>query len=458
MTQIRNVPLDALEVGQSARLTREIRTADIRAAAALAGNFNPHHVDRDLAADPAFQALLGRTGLGVSLILTLVATELPGPGTVVRHLSLDCEAPIAPGDEITARVEVADIGADGAARLTARCTHADGTVAVSGHLDVTVPEARVDRPFGRPPDFHLAAGARADRFEQLERQARDAGPLRMAVVHPVDGPSLEGALESAGAGLIEAVLVGPRKVLEAAAADIDRDLADVEIVEAGSAEEAAACAVQLAAEGEVEGLMKGALHTDTLMHAVVCEKGLRGSRRISHVFAVDVPSYDRLLFVSDAAVNVSPDLSDLRDIVQNTIHLARALTIARPRIAILSAVETVSEDIQSTIRAAALCKMADRGEITGGELDGPLAMDNAVSEQAAEIKGLTSPVAGRADALIVPDLISGNILVKDLDYLAGAEAAGVVMGARVPVALTSRADSARERRASAALACLVARA
>lgn len=297
---------------------------------------------------------------------------------------------------------------------------------------------------------------RIDRFVRLEEIAREAGRITMGVVHPTDAPSLLGALAAQEAGLIVPVLIGPEDTIRDLARDEGSDLDEWTIEAAETEADAAEKAVELVAAGKVDALMKGALHTDTLMRAVLDERTMRTDRRVSHVFAMDVPSYERLLFISDAAINVRPDLGQLRDITCNAIDLAHALKTERPRVALLSCIENVSEDIQSTIYAAAICKMADRGSITGADIDGPLAMDNAVSPEAARIKGITSPVAGQADLLIVPDLISGNILAKDLDYLAGAEAAGVVMGAAVPIALTSRADTEGERRASAALACLVA--
>ncbi|MCQ0091708.1 bifunctional enoyl-CoA hydratase/phosphate acetyltransferase [Roseovarius sp. M141] len=300
------------------------------------------------------------------------------------------------------------------------------------------------------------SGWRPDRLDRLEQLARDAGAVRVAVVYPVDGPSLTGALESQKRGLIEAVLIGPEAKIRQVAADEGLSLGNTQITEADTPEAAAQMAVDLAITGKVQGLKKGAVKTNILMHAVISEKAMRTTRRISHVFAVDVSSYQRLLFVSDAAINIRPDLGTLRDITANAIDLAHALGIERPKVALLSASENINEKIESTIFAAAICKMADRGTISGADVDGPLAMDLAISPRAAEIKGIVSNVAGHADILIVPDLVSGNILVKDLDYLANAETAGIVMGAIVPIALTSRADTVEQRCASAALVCLVA--
>lgn len=293
------------------------------------------------------------------------------------------------------------------------------------------------------------------RLEQLLAQARRRAPLRTAVVHPVDTVSLRGAIEAERAGLIVPVLVGPHKRIRAAAHAAHIDLAGRAIESTEHSHAAAAHAVQMARRGEVEAVMKGALHTDELMHYVVDpDSGLRTERRISHVYAIDAPHYPRLLFITDAAVNISPSLEDKRDIVQNAIDLARALGVRTPRVAILSAVELVTPKIKSTLDAAALCKMSDRGQITGGILDGPLAFDNAVSRAAAAAKAISSSVAGRADIFVVPDLEAGNMLAKQLEYLAGAQLAGIVLGARVPIMLTSRADDTRTRLASCAIAVL----
>ncbi|MBK6008283.1 phosphate acetyltransferase [Ramlibacter ginsenosidimutans] len=296
-------------------------------------------------------------------------------------------------------------------------------------------------------------------YERLLARARTLPAVPTAVVHPCDVASLTGAVDAAKMGLIAPVLVGPEQRIRAVAQQADLDLSGMEIVDAPHSEASAAAAVRLVREGRAECLMKGSLHTDELMAAVVArEGGLRTSRRISHCFVMDVPSYDTPLIISDAAVNIAPTLEDKVHIVQNAIDLARALGQPEVRVAILSAMETVNPKVQSTIEAAALCKMADRGQITGGVLDGPLALDNAINLQAAEIKKIDSPVAGRANVLIVPDLEAGNMLAKSLTFLAGADAAGIVLGAKVPIILTSRADSVMTRLASCAVASLVAHA
>ena len=297
--------------------------------------------------------------------------------------------------------------------------------------------------------------ARYPRLLALVTRARSLPAVRAAVVHPCDEASLAGALEARDVGLIVPVLVGPRGKIAAAAARAGLSLDGLEIEDAPHSHAAAERAVDLVRAGRVDAIMKGALHTDEVMGAVVRDGvGLKTERRISHIFVIDAPLYSKLILVSDAAINIAPSLSDKRDIVQNAIDLARAIGVATPKVAILSAVETVTPKIPSTVEAAALCKMADRKQITGGVLDGPLAFDNAISKEAAAAKGIVSDVAGEADVLIVPDLEAGNILAKQLVFLAGAEDSGVVLGARCPVMLTSRADGAAARIASAALAQL----
>ena len=297
------------------------------------------------------------------------------------------------------------------------------------------------------------------KYDRLIERARAVPAATTLVVHPCDETSLRGATEAADIGIIRPVLVGPAGKVTAAARQHGIDISRFELIDAPHSDAAAAQAVQLIHEAKGELLMKGSLHTDELMRAVTSStKGLRTARRISHVFVMDVPTYAETLFITDAAINIAPDLDAKRDIVQNAIDLYTQIGLGTPRVAILSAVETVTTKIPSTIEAAALCKMANRGQITGGLLDGPLAFDNAIDPEAARIKGIVSEVAGRAQILVVPDLEAGNMLAKNLTFLARADAAGIVLGARVPIILTSRADSVRTRMASCAVAALYAHA
>ncbi|MBW8897025.1 MAG: bifunctional enoyl-CoA hydratase/phosphate acetyltransferase [Massilia sp.] len=348
------------------------------------------------------------------------------------------------GDSVTVTLTVARLDPDQrTVTLDCAVTNQDGQLMLSGTEEVIA-----------PPEVHPREPG--SRHRDLLAAAQSAPCVRTAVVHPVDAVSLQGAVEAARAGLIEPVLVGPEAKIRQAAAQANVDLAPFRLVPTAHSHAAADAAVALARAGEVAAIMKGALHTDELMHAVVArDTGLRTGRRISHVFAMDVPTYPRALLITDAAINIYPTLEDKRDIVQNAIDLAHALGIAAPRVAILSALETVYPKIASTIEAAALCKMAERGQITGAVVDGPMAFDLAVSDEAARTKGFVSPVAGQADILVVPDLEAGNMLAKQLEYLGQAQVAGIVLGARVPIMLTSRADGPLARLASCALAALL---
>jgi phosphate acetyltransferase len=301
------------------------------------------------------------------------------------------------------------------------------------------------------------AGPPHSKYERLIDKAKEVPPATTLVVHPCDEVTLRGPIEAAEAGIIVPILIGPAGKIGAVAREHGLDIAGFRIVDVPHSEAAAAKAVELIREGKGELLMKGSLHTDELMRAVTSgAAGLRTARRISHVFIMDVPTYSETLFITDAAINISPDLDVKRDIVQNAIDLFTQVGLGTPRVAILSAVETVTSKIPSTIDAAALCKMADRDQITGGILDGPLAFDNAISPDAVRIKGIKSEVAGRAQILVVPDLEAGNMLAKNLIFMAKADAAGIVLGARVPIILTSRAESVRSRMASCAVAVLYA--
>jgi phosphate acetyltransferase len=315
--------------------------------------------------------------------------------------------------------------------------------------DSEIGNIRAVGPLSQPP---------GSKYDRLIARAKGIA-ARTVVAHPCDETSLRGVTEAAEAGIIIPILVGPAAKISAVAREHGLDIGEFELVDVPHSEAAAAKAVELLRESKGELLMKGSLHTDELMREVAASKtGLRTARRISHVFIMDVPTYPETLFITDAAINIFPDLDAKRDIIQNAIDLYNQVGLGTPRVAILSAVETVTSKIPSTIEAAALCKMADRGQITGGVLDGPLAFDNAIDPEAAKIKGIVSPVAGRAQILVVPDLEAGNMLAKNLTFLAKADAAGMVLGARVPIILTSRADSVRSRMASCAAAVLYAEA
>jgi phosphotransacetylase/acyl dehydratase len=454
---IANRTFDEIEVGDQASLVRTLSQRDIELFAAMSGDVNPAHMDPAYARTDMFHRVVAHGMWGGALISTVLGTELPGPGTIYLSQNLHFEAPIGVGDTVTITVTVRGKIADRQHIIfDCRGRNQNGEDVILGTAEVQAPLNKILRPRIELPEVRLG---NHDRFHELMLRATLGAAIPTAVVHPCDDVSLGAALEAARVGLIIPILVGPSARIHAAATQADLDIGDLRLVDTPHSHAAAAAAVALVRNGEAHLLMKGALHTDELMHAVIAaDSGLRTERRLSHVYLFDVPGYARPLLVTDAAINIAPSLVDKRDIVQNAIDLARIMGITTPRVAVLSAVETVNPAIPSTVDAAALCKMSERGQITGGLVDGPLAFDNAISPEAAREKGIVSPVAGLADILVVPDLESGNMLAKQLSFLGGADAAGVVMGARVPIILTSRADSPRTRVASCAVAVLVSRA
>ncbi|SHF44348.1 phosphate acetyltransferase/phosphate butyryltransferase [Litoreibacter ascidiaceicola] len=454
MQFIENRTFDEIKVGDSAELTRNLKAEDIELFAVMSGDVNPAHVDADFAKSDVFHKIIAHGMWGGALISAVLGTELPGPGTIYLNQNLSFRRPVGLGDTVTVRVTVTEKAAEHhRVTLDCLCLNQSGEIVIEGEALVMAPTEKVRRPRVNLPEVHLhECGAR---FNELIAATKLLAPVPTAVVHPCDDLSLEGALAAAEQGMIVPVLVGPEAKIRAVAEAGNRDLTGIEIVDVPHSHAAAEKAVALARAGKVGMLMKGKIHTDELLEPVVNrETGLRTERRMSHVFALDVPNYPKPLLISDAAINIFPDLQAKGDIVQNAIDLGHALGISCPKVALLSAVETVTPSIPSTVDASALCKMADRGQITGGQLDGPLAFDNAVSRSAADAKGIVSDVAGNADILIVPDLEAGNMLAKQLIYLAGADSAGVVLGARIPIVLTSRADGLTSRIASAAIAQL----
>ena len=452
---IENITYDELAIGQSARQVRTLALADIEAFAALSSDLNPTHVDVEYANSGLMHGVTAHGMWAGMLISSLLGTVLPGPGTVYAEQMLTFLLPVNVGDTLTVTVTV--LAKDAASqRVTLDCqiVNQRGATVLTGKAVVLAPLLRLRRRAVQLRQVRVFDPQA--RLQALLDSVSHLPAVRCAVVHPCDVASLRGALDAARHGLIIPVLVGPQAKLRALADSAQLDLSGIEIQPVAHSVAAAERAVELAVAGDVEALMKGSLHTDELMHAVVTARELRTRRRLSHVFRFDVPMYDKPLLITDAALNIHPTLEEKADIIQNAITLAHALGLPCPNVAILAAVETVNVKMQSTIDAAALCKMADRGQITGGALDGPLAFDNAVSMEAVRIKGITSTVAGNADILVVPDLEAGNMLAKQLEYLGGATACGVVLGARVPIALTSRADGADARVASAALALLMA--
>lgn len=451
---LENRPFHEIAVGDTASLERRVTRRDIEMFAIVSGDVNPAHVDAAYARSSRFHGIIAHGMLGASLISTLLGTRFPGPGTIYLGQSLKFLKPVHIDDVLTVSVTVTSRDPVGHRLvLDTRCVNQLGELVIAGEAEVMAPteEVRIHRTELEQPlwaDKNL-------RYDKLLEAAGRCPRIKVGVVHPCSAEALEGAVEAARLGLIDACLIGPSDRIRALAAERHIDLAGMRFVDVPHSHAAAAKGVAMARAGEVEALMKGSLHTDELLAEVVdAHTGLRTGRRISHVFVLDVPRYPKPLLITDAAINIAPDFETKVDIVQNAIDLCRVLGRVQPKVAILSAVETVTPKLRSSMDAAALAKMAERGQITGGLVDGPLAFDNAVSIAAARAKGIVSAVAGDADVLVVPDLESGNMLAKQLEYLGDAQAAGIVLGATVPIVLTSRADSAHSRVASCAIAAL----
>jgi phosphotransacetylase/acyl dehydratase len=453
MTQenaVRNVTWDELEVGAAARIERSCTVDDLVLFAHASGNVNPLMLPAQDGAE-VVEPMAPSMWIG-SLISAVLGNILPGAGTLYLSQSLRFGPRVHPGDRLAVEVRCVELREKPCAVFEARVTKSDGVVVCEGLAEIAAPLQTIVSCRSALPALILD---HHDHFARLIARAAALEPLRTAVVWPDDRNSLAGALLAASHGLIDPVLIGPREEMIDVAAATEATLDEKWIVDATSHREACERAVELTRRGETRAIMKGNVHSDEILGAVVKkESGLRGDRRISHVFAMDAPTLDRLLFISDAAVNIAPDLSVKVDIVQNAIDLARACGVEKPKVGVLSAVETVNVAIPSTLDAAILSKMAERGQIKGGVVDGPLAMDNAVDAGAARTKGIASLVAGQADILIAPNIEAGNMLAKELTFVARAEAAGLVIGAKAPIMLTSRADNERARLASSALAAL----
>jgi phosphotransacetylase len=451
MKTFSNHTFDEIEVGTLFSLSHRISKPDAELLVYASGEIDPfftetpEDVNQGLTAEPVAASML---------ISAMINRSMPGPGTNILSQNFKFKGALAVGDEIKGTV-TAIAKREKGHEIDFECKVNNGKEDIlSGIVTAQAPTDRIRFDNITTPEVILR---RNDELAKLIKKCEKIPPVACAVVHPCDRDSLLGPLEAASRGLITPVLVGPAQKIKAVADKEGADISPYRIVDTEHSHAAAIQAVAMARSGEIAALMKGSLHTDELMEAVVpSATGLRTARRISHVFVLDVPSYPRLLLITDAAINIAPTAKDKADIIQNAIDLAVVLGIEKPKVAILATVETVNPNMQATVDAAILCKMADRGQITGGILDGPLAFDNAVSVEAARTKKILSPVAGKADILLAPDLESANMLAKQLQYMAGADSAGIVLGTRVPIVLTSRADSIRTRMASTAVMALLA--
>jgi len=459
MECLENRTFEEIKVGDCATLTRTLTERDIMLFAVMSGDINPAHVDPEYAASSQFREVIGHGMWSGALISTVLGTQFPGPGTIYLGQDLRFRHPVGVGDAITVKVTATARDVEkGRVTLSTECVNQDGKVVVSGIAYVLAPRQKVRRPRVALPEVRI--GDRETRFRHIAERVKGLKlpPVPVAVIYPCDADSLASTLQAMREGVIVPVLIGPEAAVRETADAAQLDLTGMAIRPAASRGEAAALAVQLARQGAVRAIMRGSLETAELMAPVAADSWLRTERRLSHVFVVDVPAYTKPLFITDAALNVEPTLEDKRDIVQNAVDLAHMLGNTLPRVALLAATDTVDPGMRATLDAATLCKMADRGQITGAALDGPLAFDDAVSLKVARRGGLLSPVAGQADILVVPDMASGNMLAKQLAHFADALAAGIVLGARVPIALPDRTDDRMASMASAMLVHIVANA
>ncbi|HHF0526626.1 TPA: bifunctional enoyl-CoA hydratase/phosphate acetyltransferase [Legionella anisa] len=454
---LENVTFNELEVGRQASLSKTLTQDDINLFAAMSGDVNPAHVDPVFAKSTIFHGIVGHGMWSGTLISALLGTVLPGPGTIYLEQDIQFKKPVHLGDTITITLMVKDKRTNKPIVIFGcKGVNQRGETVIEGLATVLAPTEKMRVARAHLPSIEMY---NHDRFEAIIKTCRCMAAVRTAIVHPVTSNVMEAVNDAVKAGLITPLLVGPLAKMKGAARDAHIDLSQWETMDTEHSDAAANKAADLAAAGEIDAIMKGSLSTHELMAAIVpSASGLRTQHRVSHAYVMDVPSYHKPLIVTDAAINIAPSASDKADICQNAIHLWRVLygEDKKPKVAVLAAIETVNPKMQATVDASILCKMADRGQITHGILDGPLAFDNAINKEAAKEKGIVSLVAGDADILLVPEIESGNILAKQLTFLGHADAAGIVLGARVPIILVSRADSLRTRLFSCALAVKIA--
>ena len=447
-----NKTYDELEVGDEASIKRVCTGNDLYVFAHASGNLNPLHLPGAEAEGASDQEKIAPSMWVGALVSAVLGNVLPGPGTLYHSQSFRFLDRAHEGDELTVTVKVLEKLEDNLVKLSTTVKGRGGDGIAEGEATVYAPTQKIRVEDEEMPELQVH---RNQHFKRLFEECAGLPPLRTAVIAPEEKTSLGGAMLAAEEDLIFPVLIGNEAAIKQAAKEAGVDVGSAEIHNVPDHDAAARYAAEMASKGEADALMKGALHTDQFLHAALSSAyGLRGTRRISHVFTFDVPGLDHLLMVTDAAINIAPTLEEKVDIVQNAIDLAHSLGVESPKVGILSAVETVTPKIPSTLDAAVLSKMAERGQIRGGMVDGPLAMDNAMDIEAARTKGITSLVAGRADVLVAPNLEAGNMLAKELVFVAHADGAGIVVGAKVPIILTSRADDEQARLASCAIAAL----
>jgi phosphate acetyltransferase len=455
---IQNRTFDEIKIGDTAVLQRTLTEQDIMLFAVMSGDINPAHVDPEYATSSRFREVIGHGMWSAALISTVLGTDFPGPGTIYLGQNLRFRRPVKVGDTITVKVTANEKDATkGKVVLNTECVNQDGEVVVSGTAEVIAPKEKVRRSKVYLPTVHF--DDKEMRFREImgRVKARKLAPVTTAIVYPTDPDSLAGVAAAAEQGTIAPMLIGTETTVRELAKAGNVNLDAFEIQPATHPREAVAVAIGLARQGKIQSIMNAGVSTEELIRQVISKtNGLRTERRISHVHALDIPTYPKPLFITDSMINIAPGLAEKREICQNAIDLARWLGIPAPKVAVLAAVETINPKMPATIEAATLCKMAERGQISGGILDGPLTVDHALSLKAAEYIGIRSAVAGQADILLAPDLESGNMIAKQLSFLADSLSAGIVLGAQVPIALTSRGDDRHSWLASAALVQIVA--
>jgi phosphate acetyltransferase len=452
---IENRTYDEIKIGDTSVLTRTLRPEDIQLFAIMSGDVNPAHVDPEYARSGMFQEVIAHGMWGGALISTVLGTEFPGPGTIYISQTLKFSRPVKVGDTITITLTCTQkFDHNKHMIFDCVCTNQDNLMVIRGEAEVLAPTEKIKRARMTMPEITISD--REARYRRLFGRAQGLKPVRAAFVHPCDINSLQAAFSVRDTGFMEPVLIGPEARIRALIEQQKLKLGITRIINTPHSHAAAARAVEMARDDDVQALVQGSLTTEELLREAIAPRGLRTSRRLSHVLYIDVPSYPRPLFISDMMVNIAPTLQHKVDIVQNAIDFAHLMGVPEPKVAVLAGIETVTPRMRATLDAAALCKMADRGQITGGIVDGPLGFDNAVSLIAARSTGLKSAVAGRADILVAPDLESGNMLAKQLEHLSDAISGGVVLGGYVPIVLTNRGDSVESRIASCVLALLVA--
>jgi phosphate acetyltransferase len=453
---IENHTYDEIRVGESATLTRILRPEDIQLFAIMSGDVNPAHVDPEYAHSSMFHEVIAHGMWGGALISTVLGTEFPGPGTIYVTQTLRFSRPVKVGDTVTIKITCKQkFDHNKHVVFDCLCTNQDGLKVIAGEAEVLAPTEKIKRARVELPEVTISD--REGRYRRLIARAKGVAPAKAIFAYPAHAESLRSATTARDAGLLQPILVGPQALVRMVAEQSGADLRECRIVDAPHGKAAMARAVAMAHAQEAEILVQGAVPTHDFLLPIIARDGLRTERRLSHVLYIDVPGHPRPIIISDMMVNIEPTLQHKVDITQNAIDFAHMMGIPDPKVAVLAAIETVTPNMRATVDAAALCKMADRGQIAGAALDGPLGFDSAVSIVAARTAHLKSAVAGQADVLIAPDLESGNMLAKQLEHLSDAISGGVVLGGRVPIVLANRSDSVESRVASLVLALLVAR-